>query len=147
MLRVEGGENLPALRPVLERVRSALADTRALYRDIADGLSAWVDRNFDASGRLHRDFPSGWPVLAPATLAARRRRGQGTRPLEATGRLRGSIRVRVGAEGLLLDSSAPYAAVHQLGLGVPRRSFFPDAQQLERIVLPIAVARVERELP
>lgn len=146
MLELETNLSGGRLRAERERARRALGDLGALHRRIGVALESWVQDNVRARGRLHDDFPGGWPPLARATLAARRRAGQGTRPLQATGRLRRSIAARASAGQVVLHADVPYAATHQLGLGVPRRAFFPGPAQLERIVLPVAQAHVREAL-
>ncbi len=110
-------------------------------------LRVWIDRNFQAEGRLGAGSPAGWPPLAPATVAARRRRGRGRRILEDTGRLRRGFRMTVGAEQVRLFNPVPYAARHQHGLGVPRRPFLPGTSQARRIVHPVVERFIEEARP
>lgn len=146
MLRVEGLDGFPALDSKLRRMQRDLANTNPLLREVGIGIRDWVERNFDRSGRLHQDFPSGWPRLTESTRRARRRRGLGSKPLQATGRLRNSVRARVAGGRLAIDNTAGYAAIHQQGIGVPRRAFFPETDQLERLIAPIAESYTERQL-
>ena len=146
MFDVEATSTGLAGLPALMRAWRHLGDMGALHRRLGLALTDWVQDNFEAGGRLHDDFAGGWPPLARATLAARRRAGQGARPLQASGRLRRSLVARAAAGQVLLHADVPYAAAHQLGLGLPRRAFFPGPAQLERIVLPVAQAFVEEAL-
>jgi phage gpG-like protein len=131
-------------RAAMAARRSALADLGRLHASAGARLVDWVHRNFRARGALVEGMP--WPPLAPATLAARRRRGLGAAPLEATGRLRRGIALRTDPRAAVLSNAVPYAAAHQFGFGVPRRPFFPEALQTLRIVFPAAEAHVREAL-
>ncbi len=146
MIRMLGLERLPRSAKRLQAVREELLNFRVLHNVTGRRLTEWVQRNFAARGALLEDFPSGWPPLARATLASRRRRARGSSPLEDSGALRKGMVLQVNARQALLDNPVPYAARHQLGLGVPRRPFFPGAAQARRIVLPPARRYVEEAL-
>ncbi len=147
MPTLDGLETLRPARARLAGARQALAAFRPLHERAGSELERWVARNIAAAGALLEEFPSGWPPLARATLAARRRRGLGTRPLVATGRLREGVTLTVGPRAAVLDNPVPYAPRHQTGRGVPRRPFFPSAAQAERIVLPAALHHLRKALP
>ena len=144
MITVHGGKELDRLRGRMSRVRSKLADFRPLHRQAGSELNDWVARNFRARGSRLDSLPGGWPALAPATLRAKRRKGRSLSPLVATGRLRREFTVRVDAGRVVVTNLAPYAAVHQFGLGVPRRPLFPDATQVRKLIVP-GVARHVKE--
>jgi phage gpG-like protein len=81
-----------------------------------------------------------------AAPGPRRRAGLGSRPLQATGRLRAGVRLRSDAGGAVVDDLVPYAERHQFGLGVPARPFFPTPAQARRIVQPVLEAAVKEAL-
>ncbi|HKI97177.1 MAG TPA: phage virion morphogenesis protein [bacterium] len=137
---------LDVLRGWLRKAAGRLRDRAALHARVGRTLTGWVDANFDADGRLATGTSAGWPPLRARTLAARRRAGLGTRPLQATGRLRAGVRLRSDAASATLDDPVPYAAVHQLGLGVPARPFLPTRTQTARIARPVAEAFVREAL-
>jgi phage gpG-like protein len=141
-----GTEELSAARADLRLRRDALADFTALHRRMGEALLSWVERNFAAEGALLDEFPSGWPRLAPSTIARRMRRGRGTRVLYDTGRLAGAFQVLPGAEQAVVDNPVPYAAAHQEGLGVPRRPIFPERAQALAVVSPAAELHVQEAL-
>jgi phage gpG-like protein len=136
---------LEPARGQLRRTRERLADTRALHGAIGLEFTAWAERNFAAEGMLLDDFPSGWPGLSAATLA-RRRRGAGARILYRTGRLAHGTVAVPGADGVVVDNPVPYAPVHQIGQGVPRRPVLPGPAQAKRLALPIVEDHVRRAL-
>jgi phage virion morphogenesis protein len=83
------------------------------YNAIGNLLVASVGENF-----LAERAPDGtpWTPLAPATIAARRRRGSSAIAiLRERGRLKGSISHQVEADGVRIGATAPYAAIHQFG--------------------------------
>lgn len=146
MMAVAGIESLSRQRRRWARVRGALGNFRPLHERAGMALAGWVEANFKARGALLADFPTGWPAPAPATLAARRRRGLGSRPLEATGRLRRGFALHVGGEGAVLENRVPYAGLHQSGLGVPRRPIFPGTAQALQIIAPGVVRHVREAI-
>jgi phage gpG-like protein len=142
-LSLRGAAPLRAwLRGVLER----LGQRARLHRRGGQALADWAERNFAADGRLATETSAGWPRLSAATLAARRAAGLGTRPLQATGRLRAGMRLRSGAGEASLDNPVPYAATHQLGLGLPARPFLPTRVQAGAVLRPVAQAFVREAL-
>lgn len=146
MIALAGMEGFEVGRMRLASARQALADFSALHGAAGTALRDWVERNFRSRGTLIEGMPSGWPALAPATLAARRRRGLGAQPLEATGRLRRGIALRTEQRAAVLTNAVPYAGLHQFGAGVPRRPFFPEAPQAAAIVGPVVTRHVEEAL-
>jgi phage gpG-like protein len=139
-------EGLAPLRAWLRRALERLGDRTRLHARAGTAVLGWVERNFDAEGRLATETSAGWPPLARRTLAARRRAGLGSRPLQATGRLRAGTVARADAAAARVDNPVPYAARHQLGLGVPARPFLPRPAQTARIVAPVAEAFVAEAL-
>ena len=135
-LKLEGLEKLPALRERMAATRAALSATERLYRRLQLLLSRWLEENFQSQGALLEGPAGHWPPLARSTLAARRRRGRGMRPLEDTGRLRQGLFARADVQGLTLGNPVPYAEAHQLGRGVPRRAFLPGPAQTGRLAYP-----------
>ncbi len=146
MVTLQGTPALAQRREELRIKRARVADFPALHRRMGDALVGWAQRNFAAEGALLDEFPSGWPALAPATVAGRRRRGRGLAILQDTGRLAHGTIVFPDADRALVDNSAPYAARHQLGLGVPRRPVLPEAPQARRLALGAAQEHVTEAL-
>ncbi len=146
MIAVHGGKELHRLRGRMSRVRSKLADFRPVHRRAGSELNDWAAGNFRARGGRLDSFPGGWPDLAPATVRAKRRKGRSTSPLVATGRLRRGFTVRADAGRVVVTNLAPYAAVHQFGLGVPRRPLFPDATQVRKLIVPGVARHVKAAL-
>ena len=146
MIRLSGLDALNRERLRLRKVRRRLSDFSTLHRRTGAALLGWVGRNFEAWGALLEEAPSGWPPLARATLASRARRGRGSAPLQDSGRLRAGFVLTVGMGSAVLDNPVPYAPLHQLGQGVPRRPIFPGARQARAIVLPETLRHVEEAL-
>lgn len=135
------------MRRRLRGHREQLTALRPLYDRLGRMLTAWSERNMDAAGRLLDDAPGGWPPLTPATLARRRQRGLGRRPLIVSGRLRAGFAARQTAAGLHVENVVPYARRHHEGDGVPRRPLLPEAAQAARLVLPLIQRHVREALP
>lgn len=129
------------------RARREIGDFSALHRVAGHSLVDWVDRNFESGGSLLREFPAGWPPLARTTVVARRRRGLGLQPLQATGALRRGVTLAAGRRQATVSDRVGYAARHQLGLGVPRRPIFPEPAQIREIILPGMIEHLEGGLP
>lgn len=146
MMEITGNGHWPEIRTRLKKMRGELGDFKRLHALFGKTVEEWVGRNFAVEGRLIDDQPSGWPPLSPATLAARTRKGAGTMILQESGRLRRNTRSRSDSRGAVVTNPVPYASVHQLGLGVPRRPFFPSPGQTRRIVHPVLTRFVEDTL-
>jgi hypothetical protein len=56
------------------------------------------------------------------------------------------MRLRSGAGEASLDNPVPYAATHQLGLGLPARPFLPTRVQAGAVLRPVAQAFVREAL-
>lgn len=70
---------------------------------------------------------SAWQTLAPSTVARRRKRGKGAKPLLDTGRLRNSLKITHDANGVYVSTPVVYAAAHNFGYGaIPQRQFLPS---------------------
>ena len=144
MIALDARPELTRTRRELARRRAALADLRPLHGAMGRAVLDWSERNFAAQGAL--EGGGGWPPLARTTLAARRRAGLGTVPLQATGRLRRGFALRFDARGATVTNAVPYAAAHQLGLGVPARPFLPGPAKAAAVALPAAVGRIREVL-
>lgn len=69
---------------------------------------------------------SAWQALSPRTVARRRKRGKGARPLLDTGRLRNSLKITHDANGVYVSTPVVYAAAHNFGHAqIPARQFLP----------------------
>ncbi|MDH4120430.1 MAG: phage virion morphogenesis protein [Deltaproteobacteria bacterium] len=130
MMTLEWSLNPETLAKALTRRREHLARMAVFHAGVSQSLLQWAQDNMANQGGFSE---SGWPPLAPATLAAKRRRGWPAAPLEATGRLRRGFATTVDAQAARLKNSVPYAAHHQQGLGVPRRPILPSPAQAEEL--------------
>lgn len=66
----------------------------------------------------------GWPPLAEATLAQRRKQGRGAKMLQDTGVMMGSLSPGWGPSHVEVTFGVPYAIAHIEGIGVPQRNPF-----------------------
>jgi phage gpG-like protein len=146
MIELDWPEPAMGLRNAMRGKRDGLADFGRLHRQAAAVLVGWVKQNFDQRGALLEDQPSGWPGLAPRTLARKRRLGQNDQPLVATGRLRASFAAIANGEKAEVFNPVPYTRFHQQGDGVPRRAVFPQPDQAARIIWPEVIRHVEEAL-
>lgn len=141
-----GLKTAQALLTRFQQIQNKLLGFSRLHQNAGTTLRGWVDDNFQAEGALLDNNSAGWPPLKRSTLQKRRGNGRGTKPLQATGRLRNSITVRSDKQSARVFSVVPYAAVHQLGLGVPKRPFLPTATQARRIVDPVLEHHIREAL-
>lgn len=117
--------DIEKLAAFLQATRSALAQLDEPVRRSLEALREEVQAAFDSGGEA---VGAAWPALAPSTLRDKLRHGFPLQPLVRTGWLRDGWTVSMEGPGLgVLESAAPYARVHEEGLGhVPRRRFLPD---------------------
>ncbi|MCH8074899.1 MAG: phage virion morphogenesis protein, partial [SAR324 cluster bacterium] len=66
--------------------------------------------------------------------------------LVVSGRLKKGTKIETGGDKARVFNAVPYAAIHQFGLGVPRRPFFPGPRQTRAIVQPVLERFVEEAL-
>ena len=138
---------LPELSSRMARARARLANFRALHRRSGRALLNWIGRNFESEGRLGSGGSGKWPPLANSTLSARRRRGgRGGSILVVSGRLKKGTQFQTGGGQARIFNPVPYAPIHQFGMGVPRRPFFPGPRQTRGIVHPVLERFVEEAL-
>ena len=141
MIALQGREPLEAQANEMRRLQHRLSAT-PWARSSAQALEDWARRNFAAEGAL-LEAPSGsWPARR---LASGRTAGTTRRLLDNTGRLRRSLRLRAVPGGQAVEFTAPYAAAHHFGRGLPRRALLPDAAQTDRLLQPI-LAKTLREI-
>jgi len=100
---------------------------------------------------VHQEFATSHDPEGDSWAKLKKPRGFGGGPLDATGALKGSIRMRLTAEGFALYTLKKYAPFHQDGTrNMVARSFFPvgtpPASWLMRFDR-IADAHVRRLLP
>ena len=127
----------------LVQAPARLARLDAFHRAAGRHLKAWVAGNLASGGALGQAPGGGWPPLRPATLAARRRLGLGSRPLIASGALLRGTAFQAGPRGLALFNPVAHAPAHQFGRGVPARPFFPTPAQAAEQVWPLLQTHLE----
>ena len=137
---------LPDLSSRMARARVRLTNFRALHRGGGRALLNWIGRNFESEGRLGSGGSGGWPPLSNSTLSARRREGRGGSMLVVSGRLKKGTNLETGGDNTRVFNAVPYAAIHQFGLGVPRRPFFPGPRQTRIIIQPVLERFIEEAL-
>ena len=147
------------LRRKLLAAAGAASNLKPAFREVAEGLRGHAGRQFDTKGG---EGGTAWRPLAPATLAKRRKRKgyyrrlrvSGSKPLQATGRLKRSF-TKKGAKHVEQISNAemewgskhPLAHLHAQGVAsrgpappLPQRqilSFRDSAQRDALTVEPI----------
>jgi phage gpG-like protein len=98
-----------------------------LMHTIADRVEEAIERSFDESVA-----PDGspWAALAPATLRQKRRLGQSTRILVASGK--GKISIRVTVTGNMISCTFDdHMGYHQRGTRLlPKRKFAPEPEDI-----------------
>jgi len=102
-----------------------LAMMRQRVGDAADGSlyrALLVDLAAQAEAQILTSFATATDPYG-AAWRRRKRQGDGHPLLEQTGRLEGSIRVRVMARGLSITSPVVYAAAHQYGHTYPPQAY------------------------
>lgn len=107
----------------LTRAEEALTESQEMYMAIAQALESETEANFAAQGR-----PS-WVPLAPATIAARNKRNNGSstlRILQDAGILAASISSEYGDDYALIGAggaASGYAAIQQFGGTIDRAPY------------------------
>ncbi len=112
----------------LLRIGSRADNMRPALLKVAELLAASSARRFSQQG-------PGWAPLAETTLTQRALEGSGSRILDRSGALKGSVS-KIGGAGqqlvatdswLLFGTTVPYAGIHQHGAphaGIPQRKIF-----------------------
>src|SRR3990170_308559 len=120
----------------LENLSGRAKNLRPAFKVAGLFIMESTQRTFMAGGR-----PERWAPLSAATL---KRRGAGARILRDTGLLMTSIG-RPSGNGIFslkpfelrVGTNVPYAAKHQLGIGVPKREFLlllpEDAEKIVKV--------------
>lgn len=117
------------IRQIGERgsdIRGASSKVRTVYREAQQ--RRWASQGFGT-----------WPALKPSTVASKQRAGEPRAPMRASGalmrsmtaaRARDQVDERTSSE-LVFGTTLPYAAYHEQGNGVPKRSLvdFPAADE------------------
>jgi len=115
------------------------------FGDLTELMSLLCGRAVKLLIRKFQNSGPGWVPLSKRTLALRRKKGKGAKPLLDTGRLRASLVSEgpssvkeIGKVGFKLGTNLVYAASHQFGRGhIPARPFMPTQQELEDEFLPL----------
>ena len=63
-----------------------------------------------------------------------------------SGRLKKGTDMETGGGQARVFNPVPYASIHQFGMGVPRRPFFPGPRQARIIVQPVLERFVQEAL-
>lgn len=134
-------------RSLLRNIKAVASDVRVM-RDVAGRMKQQVYEGF-----RHEKAPSGvpWPPLAPATLAARGRRGNhSTQPLIDSGLMYGSITAASAANeaSVTIGGGVPDERTWWSQFGTaraPAREMLPfsdsiDSEWFDRIIEPIDAA-------
>ena len=122
------------LRAAVGRLAAALDDPGAALDEIARRLAASTDRRF---ARERGPDGARW---TPSRRALR----EGGRTLDDSGRLRASIAAFAGEGEAGVAAGAGYAAIHQLGRGVPARPFLGLDDDDRSAALAVVRRAVER---
>ncbi len=111
-----------------ENPQSAAHWVKQTNRKLGQTLLDWTQENFQRQGGLLQS--GGWPPRASNSSRTRN-----TRPLLVnTGRLQRSFQLLPSATHVQVRNTAPYAARHHLGKGVPKRPLLPDLPQAQQLL-------------
>lgn len=102
-------------------------------------IDKWVQDNFKEQGA--KSSKGRWQDLSPVTLSMRRKEGKGAKILEDTGKLKGHWKHLYTHEEATLQSSFPWALVHDQGnprnrmfgnalAPIPQRKITPEKEQV-----------------
>lgn len=138
-------------REGFERLRERVRGMRERTQDLTTAWQAvldhFADRNFRQFTSRGGEYGTPWPVLAPTTLAEKRRNNWPRDPLVRHGDLVHSITLRplaierVRPDSLVAGTDDPKAAYHQYGTRrMPARPLFDPAEFARSRVVAYAVA-------
>jgi phage virion morphogenesis protein len=94
-------------------------DLTPVMRGLAGVMHDSVEENFRAEGRPR------WTPLAPSTLRKRRKSGRGTKILQDTGRLAGSIAFDWGRDFAVVGTNVVYGPIQHFGGSIARAAYSP----------------------
>jgi phage gpG-like protein len=119
-MEITGGEKIALM---LQGVESRAKDLRPVWEHISGDFRAASERQFSTEGSLS----GGWAPLSSHYAAWKAMHYPGTKILELTGALRGSLTGGTGhidnrqADSLRIGTSVPYGRYHQTGGRTPKR--------------------------
>lgn len=123
-----------------KRRQKGLSNMRAVNLKAVITMEAWVKRNFNAEGRLHKEGRLSWPALSASTIEKRRKGGASGNPkiLQDTGNLKNRWSRSASAKRGVFRSQQNYSGTHENGRGIiPQRKIFPTEEQGQEIVRPV----------
>jgi len=143
------------------------------HKAAAIQLFGWIQKNFDAEGKLHDKSSLHWPKLKPATVAGRRKgkskakafgsgqdaggrtrneKGQfasRVKILQDTGRLKGGFDVTANPKRGRVENRVRYSVIHEGGWPakkIPQRKMYPTIKQGKKIAIPAYQKFFERKM-
>lgn len=143
--------NVKGLRPWTSDLMKKIHATKNLkpaFKRAVVFYHAWIVRNFNQQGKMHRNSADYWAPLKPSTKARRRKKGKGAKILQDTGALRRDWDMYSANEYGIIRSKHDYSRTHQDGaiitvgkknkkkVRIPQRKIFPDITQGQEIIKP-----------
>jgi len=125
---IQGGSGIEvrvtATSDALRKLGRQLGDRRQANQALANQMSSWVARNFDAEGALGQ---TPWAALAPSTAKAKLKKYGALHILEGSGFLRASFsRFGYDNDSATVGSDVLYSKYHEEGgEHLPRRPMLP----------------------
>lgn len=128
---IEIDTNSVAAGNIFGAIAQRLQRTDILMDRIGNRIEYRINEAFDGEQDVIDESP--WAALAPSTIENRRRRGYGAGPiLQASGRGRRSIRVKVSRSQLEISYDDHMAHHQRGGDRLPKRQFAPMAEDAEK---------------
>jgi len=133
-----------------ELLRS-IRDRRKVLLASAVAVDKWIQKNFEAEGRNHKNPKYHWKELSEVTIEMRRARlgGRGSgneKILKDRGNLKRNWQISANNNHGIVKSKVNYSSLHENGgtvsfrgkrVKVPQRKIFPDKKQLNEIINPV----------
>ena len=142
---------MPGLKPwarKMVRRGENISKTEVLLARAIVVYDQWVQKNFQADGKLHDSGSLHWKPLSQVTIRMRRKgkRGGGAQILRDTRRLQRDWDRNWNTKQASLKSKVGYSILHERGgetiinkrrVKVPQRKIFPEKKQGQKIIKPV----------
>lgn len=131
----------------LDLKANKLKDFKPPFTEAAKSLKKTFENDvFRTEGAV---IEEKWKPLSPLTLALRAKRGQGSKILDATGRMKRSFTYAVSSQEAVIGNVAPYFKYHQSKLPrkrLPRRVMMKLAEEQKQMIVRTFLKHVRKSM-
>lgn len=131
----------------LSKTSKNIQNMKPAYKKAVVLYHQWIQKNFQANGKLHENSKFHWGTLADSTVRWKNRTGRDPSTiLVQTGNLRRDWDLTSTSQYGLIRSGHYYSKFHEEGIGVPQRKIFPEESQAMKFIQPVFRGHIFRDL-